>query len=207
MELSKPDLSKFKAVLFDMDGVLVNATEWHYESLNSALALFGYGINRKEHETVFNGLSTRVKLKMLSETRGLPLNLHKILNEKKQLNLQEYILTNCRPDYGKQIMLKYLQSKGLKLACCSNAIKNSIKTMLKRAQIFDFFTEILGNDEGIKNKPAPDIYLEAMKRLGVKPEECLIVEDAPHGIAAAIASGGTVVKVANFNQVNLSLFI
>lgn len=203
----KPDLTKFKAVLFDMDGVLVDATEWHYESLNSALSLFGHCINRKEHETTFNGLPTREKLKMLSESRGLPLNLHKILNEKKQLNLQEFIFAKCRPDYEKQIMLKYLKRQGLKLACCSNAIKDSIETMLKRSQIFPYFEEILGNDEGIKNKPEPDIYLEAMKRLEVKPDECLIVEDAPHGIAAARASGATVLEVQNYKQVNLSLYI
>ena len=79
--------------------------------------------------------------------------------------------------------------------------------MLKSAHLFDFFDLIIGNDE-IKNpKPHPEIYLTAFDRLGVKPSECIVVEDSKHGIASAKASGATVYEVKGVDDVNLSLFI
>ena len=65
-----------KAVIFDMDGVLIDAREWHYEALNRALRLFGMEISRTDHLTTFDGLPTRRKLEMLSSTNGLPVELH-----------------------------------------------------------------------------------------------------------------------------------
>ena len=67
---------KIKAVIFDLDGVLVDATEWHYEALNRALGLFGYNIARYEHLTTYNGLPTRKKLEMLSVEKNFPRGLH-----------------------------------------------------------------------------------------------------------------------------------
>jgi HAD superfamily hydrolase (TIGR01509 family) len=78
--------------------------------------------------------------------------------------------------------------------------------MLKMSQIDHFFDHIIGNDEGLNPKPAPDIYLSAFERLGINPEEAIIVEDAPHGIEAAKASGAQVIAVRGFEDVNLSLF-
>ena len=75
---------KIKAVLFDMDGVLIDAKEWHYEALNKALNLFGYNIERYEHLTSFDGLPTSVKLEKLTVEKGLPRSLHKFINEMKQ---------------------------------------------------------------------------------------------------------------------------
>ena len=70
-----------------------------------------------------------------------------------------------------------------------------------------FFEQIIGNDEGFNPKPAPDIYLATFKRLGIKPKEALIIEDAPHGVASAKASGGKVVLIKGVRDVNLGLFI
>ncbi len=102
---------------------------------------------------------------------------------------------------------KQLRNKGYKLACCSNAQKYSVLNMLQRSQIDTFFDVIMGNDEGHKPKPAPDIYLAAFKKLKVKPNQTYIVEDAPHGVEAAKKSGGSVLEVKGFPDVNLSLFI
>ena len=65
-------MAKIKAIIFDMDGVLIDAKDWHYEALNRALGLFGYQISRHEHLTTYDGLPTRVKLRMLTRERGLP---------------------------------------------------------------------------------------------------------------------------------------
>ena len=97
--------------------------------------------------------------------------------------------------------------KRYKLGCGSNAQKYSVLEMLELAEIKDYFDEIIGNDEGFPNKPDPSIYLELMKRIRVKPEECLIVEDNKYGIEAAKASGAKVIEVKGYNDVDLGLFI
>jgi len=199
-------LDKHKAVLFDLDGVLVDATEWHYEALNEALKLFGYSIGRDDHIKVYNGLPTKEKLKIMSEQQGLPLALHGVIRTQKKLYTKKQIELNCKPDHSKILMLSWLKSKDLKIACCSNATQESVEYMLEKSMLKGYFDEIIGNDVGFSPKPAPDIYLEAMKRLDLKPEECIIVEDAEHGIKAARASGADVIEVKGYSDVNLSLF-
>ena len=73
-----------KAILFDMDGVLVDAREWHYEALNRALEIFGMKISLDNHLSTFDGLPTRRKLQILGKSRGLPAGLHDFVNELKQ---------------------------------------------------------------------------------------------------------------------------
>jgi HAD superfamily hydrolase (TIGR01509 family) len=200
------NITSSKAVLFDLDGVLIDATEWHYEALNEALGLFGYSIGRDDHIKVYNGLPTKEKLKIMSNKNNMPLALHSVIRTQKKLYTQKQIDKNCKPDYSKILMLSWLKSKGMKLACCSNATQESVEYMLEKSMLKGYFDEIIGNDVGFSPKPAPDIYLEAMKRLDLKPEECIIVEDAPHGIEAAKSSGGKVIEVSGYSDVNLNLF-
>jgi len=200
------DFKKIKAVLFDLDGVLVNMPQGHYEALNKTLGLFGVQIDEEEHRLVFNGLPTRKKLEKLEENNRLPKGLREFINTIKQKNTKEIIPKYCIPDYSKIILLKHLKQKGFKLACCSNSVKETLHLMLKSAQLFDFFDLIIGNDEISVPKPDPEIYLTAFKLLNASPKECVIIEDAPPGIAAAKASGAIVLEVKGVEDVNLSLF-
>ena len=136
----------------------------------------------------------------------LPTGLCEFINEVKQQYTKEIIPKYCTPRYSTIVMLKYLKNNGFKLACCSNSIRETLCLMLKSAQIFDFFDIIIGNDEVTNPKPHPEIYLKAFDYLKVKPKECIIVEDAPYGIAAAKASGAKVFEVRGIDDVHLSLF-
>ena len=196
-----------KAIIFDLDGVLIDATDWHYEALNDALKIFGYEIGLEEHLSTYNGLPTLEKLKLMSERKGLPVALHEIIRLLKRKFTDEKVSQLCNPSHEKQIMLTNLKRKGYKLACCSNAQKYSVINMLKRAGIDQFFDLVLGNDEGFKPKPEPDIYKAAFKKIKVSPAEAIVVEDASHGIEAAKRSGAKVIAVRGFEDVNLSLFL
>jgi len=197
-----------KCVIFDCDGVLIDAVRWHYEAFNRALNLFGYSIQPDDHIKVYNGLPTKEKLKIMSEKENFPEKLQQIIRDQKRQYTNDLVALHCKPSYDKIIMLSYLKQKGVKLGCCSNAITESVEDMLKRSHLFNFFQEVIGNDMGFAPKPAPDIYLEAFRRLEVSPEDVWIVEDAPHGVQAAKASGaGRVIEVEGFEQVNLNLFL
>ena len=195
-----------KAVLFDLDGVLVDAREWHYEALNKALEVFGFGITRDEHDGFYNGLPTMRKLEKLSQEKNLPKSLHQLIYDLKQQHTRRALHGNTRPSFDKQLMLKRLKFDGIKLAVCSNSIRETVEVMLQNAMLKDYFDLLLSNQDVGKNKPHPEIYLTAMERLGVKPEETIIVEDAPHGVESAKASGANVIVVDNANDVNLYIF-
>jgi beta-phosphoglucomutase len=193
---------KIKAVLFDLDGVLVDATEWQYEALNRALGLFGFNIARYEHLTTYNGLPTRKKLEMLSVEKGFPRGLHSLVNKIKQKYTREEILRSCTPVFEKEFMVHQLKREGYKLAVCSNSIRESVELMLRGSGIFELFDCVLSNEDVAQAKPDPEIYLTACRRLGIQPHEAVIVEDAPHGIEAARRSGGVLCQVSGFNEVD-----
>ncbi len=193
---------KFKAILFDLDGVLVDATEWHYEALNRALALFGYHIARYEHLTNYNGLPTRKKLEMLSVEKGFPRGLHTLVNKIKQKYTREEILRSCTPVFEKEFMVHQLKRDGYLLAVCSNSIRESVELMLRGSGIRELFDCVLSNEDVKQAKPDPEIYLTACERLGIQPREAMIVEDAPHGIEAARRSGAAICQVTGFNEVD-----
>lgn len=198
--------ARIRAILFDLDGVLVNMPDGHYDALNKALGLFGAKIEQEEHYAHFNGLPTRKKLEELERQNRLPEGLREFINDLKQDYTKDAIKTYCAPDYAKIILLRHLKNKDYLLACCSNSIKETLHLMLKSAALFDYFDLILGNDEVSQPKPHPEIYLTAFDRLKVRPEECIIVEDSPHGIAAAKASGAEVREVRDIQDVHLGLF-
>lgn len=196
----------YKAILFDLDGVLVDMPTGHYEALNKTLHLFGANIDEEEHSKVFNGLPTRKKVEELERLGRLPEGLKEFINSIKQKNTKEIIPKYCIPDYSKIILLKHLKKRGFILGCCSNSVRETVNLMLSSAQLATFFDHIIGNDDVVNPKPHPEIYLKTFEMLKLKPEECIIVEDSIPGIAAARASGATVYEVRDVNDVSLSLF-
>ena len=197
--------NRIVAVVFDLDGVLVDATEWHYEALNRALALFGYTITRYEHLSAYDGLPTRKKLGMLSVEKELPATLHGLIYRIKQLYTREVIRTNCRPVFEKEYMVSRLKREGYRLAVCSNAIRDSVELMVRGSGLYEYFEFLLSNEDVSRPKPDPEMYLKALERLGCRPEEVVIVEDAAPGVEAARRSGGHVCQVAGFDEVDYFL--
>ncbi|ACM36862.1 MULTISPECIES: HAD family hydrolase [Rhizobium/Agrobacterium group] len=190
-----------KAVLFDMDGVLIDAKEWHYETLNDALALLGLNISRTEHLAVYDGLPTRKKLEMLTKTRGLPPRLHDFLNTLKQKMTYQVIVEKCQPVFHHEYALARLKREGKHIVVCSNSVRSSVEAMMRQADLLKYLDFFLSNQDVGKAKPDPEIYLTAIDRLQLQPEECLILEDNDHGIQAARSSGAHVLVVGSTNDV------
>ena len=191
-----------KAILFDMDGVLIDAKDWHYEALNKALGLFGVEISRYDHLNTFDGLPTKVKLEMLSKRFYLPKELHAFVNELKQQYTIDIIHEKCHPMFHHEYSLSKLHKDGFKIAVCSNSVRKTIELMMEKAKLAKYIDLILSNEEVKKSKPDPEIYNLAISTFGFKPEECLVVEDNPHGIQAGRASGANVLEVATVYDVN-----
>lgn len=191
-----------RAVIFDMDGVLIDAREWHYEALNRALGIFGCQISKHEHLATYDGLPTRRKLEILTLERGFPPALHAFINELKQMFTMEIVVSKCNPVFQHEYLLSRLKDEGFRLGVASNAIRDSVLAMMERSSLLQYMDIVLSNEDVKKPKPDPEIYIRAMEGLGLSPLECLIVEDNENGIKAAQASHAHVMIVKNPDDVS-----
>jgi len=191
-----------KLIIFDLDGVLFEAKNIHFDSLNVALSEVDekYVIKREEHLSKYDGLKTYQKLEMLTKDKGLsPKHYTHIWLRKQQLTLD--MLSNLKPIDGLSECIIHLVKDGYKIACCSNSIRKTVLTVLSKLNIVEYFDIILSNDDVKNGKPHPEIYWKAISMIGCLPEETLIIEDSPYGLLAASRSNSQVLRVKNPNEV------
>ena len=196
-------MSRIKAIIFDMDGVLIDAKEWHYDALNQALEFYGYpAISRNQHLEIYNGLPTKEKLAKYGPTADLSSEEKQIINDKKQEFTSVAVETSCKPFQLHHEALETLQGEGYKLAVCSNSIRASVESMLGKADLLKFFEFFMSNQDVTRPKPHPDIYVDAIARLGLKPDEVLVCEDNIRGITSAMHSGAYILEIGTVEDVN-----
>ena len=192
-----------KTILFDLDGVLVDATDWHYRSFNLALRdVCGFELTPLEHQTTFNGLPTREKLRILIEQGRVSPQQVEAVFHKKQEHTNQVIERDClehpeRVELLKQLAVRY------RLACVTNSIRQTAELMLRKSGFLPYLEFFLSNEEVTRPKPHPDGFIIAMHKLGARPHETVIVEDAPKGIAAARAAGCHVLEILGYQDLSL----
>lgn len=191
-----------KLIIFDLDGVLVEAKEIHYSALNEALALVGeeFVISWSEHLSRYDGLKTNQKLEMLTKDKGLPVEQHKYVWDKKQeITLKK--LHSLKPSDSLITTMMLLTLDGYKIACCSNSIRKTVLTVLSKLGIIEYFDLIISNEDVKNSKPHPEMYWKAISNMSVLPEETLIVEDSPYGLLAASRSKSHILRVISPSEV------
>ncbi len=186
---------KIEAVVFDMDGVLIDAREWHYDALNRALGHFGLTISRFDHLVTYDGLPTRAKLEMLSRERDLPRRLHGFINELKQRYTMELVWQHCRPVFQHEYALSRLRADGYRLGLASNSIRSTIIEMMSKSALLPHLEVVMSNEDVEHGKPDPEIYLKTTAALGLDPQQVLVVEDNEKGVKAATSAGAHVLQV------------
>ena len=192
-----------KLVIFDLDGVLVDARELHYEALNLALSSIDkkYVISRDEHLSTFDGTSTKKKLTMLTELKGLPKDSHDLVWRLKQDKTLEIIDRFDVDSRIKDILMK-LKSDGYHLACATNSIRQTAKLQLIRKGFFEHIDFLYSNQDVNNVKPNSEIYLRCMIKVGVNPNETVIVEDSHIGRKGALSSGAYLCAVEDSSDVS-----
>lgn len=198
-------MAEFKAVIFDMDGTLVDAKLWHYQALNEALSIFGMEISMDDHLTRFDGLPTRKKLEALTAEKGLPPSLYSIINDIKQERTLRLIAKECFPRIEQLLLFQWLKSQGFKLAVATNSIRLTAEKMLDSAGVLPFLDALITNEDINEPKPNPEIYHQTCEKLAELPRDCLVVEDNHYGIDAARVAGCHVVEVETVEEVRISL--
>jgi len=188
-----------KLLVFDFDGVIADCKELHYQSLNKALEEIdsNFIITREEHTSVFDGLSTKKKLQLLTQLKGFPADKANHVYLQKQVYTMDLIDVHLHPDARLAEVLAKLKADGLKIGMASNAIRQTIEHGLKKLGVHQYFDFFLSNEDVKNQKPHPEIYLKAMVEGGAKPSETVIVEDSKHGREAAVESCAHVCGVDN----------
>jgi len=187
-----------KLIIFDLDGVLVEAKNIHYEALNKALG--EYAISWNEHLSTYDGLKTSQKLNMLTTEKGLSIEDHKrIWNDKQKFTLEA--LSNLKIDPNLLSTIARLSNEGYKIACCSNSIRKTVLTVLAKLGLIEFMDLIISNEDVLNSKPHPEMYWQAISKMGCLPEETLIIEDSPYGLLAAARSKSYILRVKNPQEV------
>lgn len=188
-----------KFIVFDLDGVLVEAKTIHYEALNEALGE-RYRIEWNEHLSIYDGLKTNQKLEMLTKEKGLPIDMYTSIWERKQkLTLEK--LSNLEPSQQLIDCMSRLVDEGYKLAVSSNSIRKTVFTVLSKLGIIQYFDLVLSNEDITTSKPHPEIYWKTMSMFRALPEETLIIEDSPYGLLAASRSKASFMRVASPKEI------
>jgi HAD superfamily hydrolase (TIGR01509 family) len=192
-----------KLIIFDLDGVLVEAKEIHFDALNLALKDIDekFVISWEDHLKTYDGLKTYDKLNLLSKYKGLPLDktiLDKIFHSKQEYTLNALSNLGRNPKFIS--LFEQLKANGYIIACCSNSVEKTVNLSLTNLGIINYFDLILSNESVKYSKPHPEIYWKAMSYFGALPSETLIVEDSPTGLTAAFKSGAKVLRVKNTND-------
>lgn len=194
-----------KAIIFDLDGVLVNTRTIHYETFRTAYEMNcpGHALTWKEHLEKYDGLSTVQKLaRMVQEQRISQEISQKIFHDKQEITFKAIVdQVKVRPYLIE--LLQILKEKGYTLACCTNSIRKTLDLTLQSLNIQSFFSYTFSNNDVENQKPHPEIYLKCLKMLGVQPEEALICEDSPHGRKSAYASGAHVLQIEDAEDLTL----
>jgi len=191
---------KIRAVVFDLDGVLFDACDLHYQALNKALERAGHDpISRGDHKGKFDGLPTNVKMKML----GIEGKEATRIWQLKQDCTSEMLAEVVRIDTGTVALLQGLRDRGYKLGCASNSIRQSVDLMVTGVGAMPFMEFTLSNEDVDNPKPHPDIYLEACRRLELEPAEVLVVEDNINGQRACLEAGCRLCAVKNPEEVTI----
>ena len=190
-----------KLIVFDLDGVLVDARELHYDAMNLALESLNQPvITREEHLSTYDGLPTRKKIELLSKKGKLPAKFHDKVWKYKQDKTIE-LIDRMKYDIRMQNILINLKESGYTIYVASNSVKKTIKMMLLRRGLMEYIDEYFSSEDVTNPKPSSEIYLRCMINAGVNPREVLVIEDSHVGRKAAIESGAHLCPVSDMCDV------
>ncbi len=200
-----------KTIMYDLDNTLCYCADWHYEALNMALKdVVNFEINKEDHIAIFNGLTTKTKLNILFKKDIIKKEDFDIISAKKQEYTFKLINENARLDPVKIHLHKQMKYNNITSVCVTNSITESACLILEKTGQLEYMEFVISNEQTKYPKPHGEGYIKAMVKLGVYPEETVIVEDSPHGIMAAKSTGAYVWEVRDAYEVtydNLQKFI
>lgn len=193
---------QLKAVIFDMDGVIINNNDWHLKAWLQYARQLGIPLEAHEFPTrVFGKTNEEILIAAFPEATDDQILQWSLDKESlyRELYQPHFQLAAGLPEF-----LEGLSRRNIPMAVASNAPKVNVDFALDEGNIRPYFKEMLYYGIVKNPKPAPDIYLEACQRLGQDPHDCYVIEDSPTGLTAALAAGCHAIAITStFNEAHL----
>jgi len=187
-----------KLIIFDLDGVLIDSKDTHFEALNRALRDYSEEpITYKEHISIYDGKPTRKKLSL----RGIDTNKHDLINTKKQEYTYTY-LKDLKQNKKLVDLFKKLKEENYIIHVASNSIRDTVKIVLTKLGLKDLIDLIMSNQDVKEGKPHPEIFLRCMLNASIGPKETLILEDSYVGRKGAFNSGAFLCGVKDTEEIS-----
>lgn len=188
-----------KAVIFDMDGVIIDSEPIHFEVDIQTMKDFGCSIS-KEELNKYVGTTNEYMFTDIKNKYKLDKSVEEIINYRTEIVKRKVIESDLAPIEGIVDLLKDLKDKNILAAIASSSPRDFIEVVVSKFGIKDYFSCILSGEEVENGKPAPDIYLETAKKLGIAPEEGVVIEDSKNGVIAAKEAGMKCIGFKNINS-------
>ncbi|MDP4179585.1 MAG: HAD family phosphatase [Bacillota bacterium] len=188
-----------KAVIFDMDGVIVDSEPIHFEVDKRVMKKCGF-IASDDILNPYVGVSNPEMWKDLKEKYNLILSVEELLKLQSELKIEVLNETKIEAIDGIIELLSDLRRNKIILAVASSSPRLFIETILETIKIREYFNAILSGEEVQRGKPYPDIFLKTAEMLKVNPHECIVIEDSTNGVKAALSAGMKCIGYANLNS-------
>jgi beta-phosphoglucomutase family hydrolase len=190
-----------KAVIWDLDGVIADTGIYHYLAWCDVFGKRGVNFPKEEFMSHFGRRHDTIIIDKLGS--GLSAEEFEAITNEKQENYRRRVSENIRPLPGAISLIKLLREQSLKVAIASSAPLENIEIIIRGLGVEEYFDAIACGTEVVESKPDPQIFLLAAKKLGIKPANCVVIEDAIAGVAAAKSAGMKCVAVTNSHPAKL----
>jgi len=193
-----------EAVIFDMDGVILDSEPIHYRVEKAIMKENGFDFQFEDHAG-YVGQTTQDLWDDLCTKHHLPIGAEVLsaIDEKNYLNKLKN--GSIQPIAGVKELIESLHNDGIKLIIASSAVRNNIEVVMDKFDIRKYFEGYVSGQDVQKTKPNPEIFLKAAEKLDVSPEDCVVIEDAKHGVEAAKSAGMLCIAFKNLNSGNQDL--
>jgi beta-phosphoglucomutase family hydrolase len=182
-------LTSFDAVIFDMDGVLVNSEPFYVEVEQTNFRQLGLEISEEEHQT-YQGTATDRMWQLIKERHGVEYSVKDLVKMTNNLVTPYFnSMEKMEAMPGVETLIKKLKEKEIPLALASSSYAGVIEIILQKTGLKKYFDVVVDSQLAGASKPDPEIFLLAAQKLGVQPGKCIVIEDSTNGIKAAKAAG------------------
>ena len=193
-----------KAVIFDMDGVIIDSEPIHFETDMETMKYLGCNISKEELEK-YVGTTNEYMFSDIKKNYNIEKSVEDIINYRAEIIKNKIVQSDLEPIEGIRELLIDLKDKNIPAAIASSSPKDFINIVVSKFKLQEYFKYIVSGEEVESGKPAPDVYIETAKKLGISPKECIVVEDSKNGVIAAKAAGMKCIGFQNINSGNQDL--
>lgn len=196
-----------KAVIFDMDGVIIDSEPIHKQVEESLFKKLNIKVSEEEHNSYVGKTSIEMWREIkLKYNLGKDILAEEIVIEEVDRYIEHLLAKDdIKPIMGVRKLINELYIKDIKLALASSAVRRSIETVINLFELGEYFSISISGEDIEDGKPCPDIFLKVANELGVNPMECVVIEDSRNGVIAAKTAGMKCIGFKNRNSGNQDL--